>query len=321
MAQSSRARPPIDRLTNGTGNSAGVDKSNSLMTAVDALGQSFTTNREGIAAYKQVVERGLTNINRLVNQITELIGELTNYIELLNAELNASGNDEKLNAIIKDLEDQKLELISVINYAGDIIQQNGLDDVNKSLTTSTAEANTLITQITDKLNEAITKARTALGQQSPAPAPAPIPSSSAAGGAPNQNYAARQANVGDITDTKLKDYVNKVIGNIVSTKDPNRRTQLLTEATDIINSDPTPSKGDKDRAIQQITEKYNNSPSLGGKRTHRSHRHRRTKKSRTHKKSKKSRKINYKGGYRAKFPNGQGRGSHKRRSKHTSHRQ
>ena len=323
MAQSSRARPLINKLTNGIGNPAGVAESKRLMTVVESLGQSFTTNKEGVAAYKLVVERGLNAINGLVDQIAGLINSLTDYIEQLKAKQSNTENNKELNATIQDLKAQKQELIAVIKYADETIRQNNLTGVNELLTTSTAEADALMARITDNLNAAINRARTALGQQ----APAPIPSSSAAsgaagggGGGANPTYATRQANVTDINNTDLRQYVNKVIGNIVTTKDQVRRTQLLTEATDIINNSSTLSKSDKDLAIQLITEKYNNLQK-GGKRPHRSHRHRRTKKSRTRKKSKKSRKINYKGGYRAKFPKGQGRGSHKRRSKHTSHRQ
>ena len=305
-------RLPIDRLTNGTGKPAGVIESNTLMTAVESLGKSFTENKAGINAYKQVVDRGLTDINNLVNDIAELINQLTAYIEQLKDRLNKSGNNKALQDIINDLAAQKLELIAVINYAGQIIQKNNLDEVNASLTTSKDAANTLMTQITDKLTEAITRARTALGQQ--APPPPPQSSSSAAGGGGGGGSGGGGGGGGSITENTLF-FKNGVNGDTIAVGDV---LQLLLNGkkNDTYNALQTSIRSnDRIRVQTQIKTIYD-TKILGGKRTHR---RARTKKSRPHKKSKKSRKINYKGGYLAKFDKnqGKGRGSHKRRRKHT----
>jgi hypothetical protein len=292
----------IDVLGSGTDQYV---QASTLISHINRLTVEIGDNAKAIAVYKQAVAEGLRQISNAANELSAIIEGLSGRIEQLKGELDEASNKDKELASIQKLQDEKDKLIEVITYANGKLGRINLNNNNNEL--NVADLNADAGSIIKSLTAAIERGNAVLN-------------GGGGGGGLNLDYAAGQANVDDITDTKLKDYVNGVIGKIVSTPDQDKRTQLLTEATYRINSNTTAPNEDKTFAIQLITEKYNRRLK-GGKRPHRSHRHRRTKKSRTHKKSKKSRKINYKGGYRAKFVNDRGRGSRKRDIKHTSHRQ
>lgn len=309
MAQSTRVRPPIPKLTTGRGRQAGVLESNNLMDAVDSLGQSFTKNRQEITNYTRAVDKGLANIDKLVNEIAGLIDALTAYIEQLRDQQTTAVNNAELKDIITELEAQKQELIAVINYTGQTIQQNNLNEDNASLTTSSNAAGALMTQIINTLRTAIEKANTIFGASVRASAEPPSNGT-------NPVYSTSQANSIQFASPKLTAYVKKVIGDLVKIQNPDDRYDYFNEALKNIDDATSISPTDKDRASQIITDKYRNQK--GGKRPHR---RTRTKKSRTHKKSKKSRKINYKGGYLARSRSrSNGRGRRSLSNKHTQHR-